>query len=112
MGTIGVRIPKEKEEVLEKLLEQTGNTKSEQVRIAIDKYLNLYEATKQGNILGILPSGEIEELKKVLSELEELQEQVVASRGLIEKLISIYEFELLEKLQEKYPDYDGFFDLD
>lgn len=112
MGTIGVRISSEKEEVLEKLLEKTGNTKSEQVRIAIDNYLNLYNTVQQGNILAILPAGEIAQLRNVLAELEELKKHSNVTTDIISKLINVYEFELLEKLQEKYPDNEGFFDLD
>lgn len=112
MGTIGVRISNEKEEVLEKLLEKTGNTKSEQVRIAIDNYLNLYDTVQQGNILAILPAGEITQLRNVLAELEELKKHSNVTAGIISKLINAYEFELLEKLQAKYPDHEGFFDLD
>lgn len=108
MGTIGVRISSEKEEVLEKLLEKRGNTKSEQVRIAIDNYLNLYNTVQQGNILAILPAGEIEQLRNVLAELEELKKHSNATRGIISKLINAYEFKLLEKLQEKYPDSYGY----
>ena len=107
---ISSRINKEVSDKLEKIISETGVTKGEQVRIAINKYTELYEIIKSGKNISFIPNLEIDESIKVLNELEKITKEdneikiSDKTKDVIGSLIVGIECGIIPKLKNKHSD--------
>ena len=112
---------KEKEKVLNKVeeLKSEENAKkinaSDLIRACIKNWISAQEKIKDGNSMCFIPvSKEIIDNKRAMLELEDLSKDENISlhtRKILHEMAESMEWKVLFQLKEKYPDYNGFFNM-
>lgn len=112
---------KEKEKVLNKVeeLKSEENAKkinvSDLIRACIKNWIAAQEKIKDGNSMCFIPvSKEIIDNKRAMLELEDLSKDENISlhtRKILHEIAESMEWQVLFQLKEKYPDYNGFFNM-
>ena len=112
---------KEKEKVLNKVeeLKSEENAKkinaSDLIRACIKNWIAVQEKIKDSNSMCFIPvSKEIIDNKRAMLELEDLSKDENISlhtRKILHEIAESMEWQVLFQLKEKYPDYNGFFNM-
>lgn len=88
---------------------------SDLMRQSVKKWISIFEKIEEGNSLCFIPvSKEILDNKKAMLELEKLAKDESLSnhtRKVLYEMSESFEWEVLKQLKEKYPDYNGFFNI-
>lgn len=112
---------KEKEAVLNKVkeLQSKNETKkmnaSDVIRACIEKWFTVHEKLKEGFLMCFMPvSKEIIDNKRAMIELGDLSKDENISphtRKILREMSEAMEFQVFSQLKEKYPNYNGFYNM-
>lgn len=111
---ISTRITEEVSKKLDNIIAETGSTKGEQVRVAINKFVAINDKLKEGKAIAWLPVLEIEENKKVLNELDKIllsEDTSESTKKVINAVIDALEIKLLIDLEKKHAKGKTFYSL-
>lgn len=111
---ISTRIDENLKKRLESIIERTGKTKGEQVRIAIKRFVEISERLETGESINWIPKLELESYRKTSTELDEILDMAndlqlsESTVKVINSVIDSLEWSLLNELKKKFPS-DGSF---
>ena len=114
---ISTRIDEHLNKRLESIIERTGKTKGEQVRVAVKRFVEISERLETGESINWIPKLELEAYRKTLTELDEILDMAndlklsESTVKVINSVIDTLEWSLLNELKKKFPDENGFFNL-
>lgn len=114
---ISTRIDEHLNKRLESIIERTGKTKGEQVRVAVKRFVEISERLETGESINWIPKLELEAYRKTLTELDEILDMANDLRlsestiKVINSVIDTLEWSLLSELKKKYPNQNGFFNI-
>ena len=114
---ISTRIDEHLNKRLESIIERTGKTKGEQVRVAIKRFVEISERLGTGESINWIPKLELEACRKTLTELDEILDMAndlklsESTVKVINSVIDTLEWSLLSELKKKYPNQNGFFNI-
>lgn len=114
---ISTRIDEHLNKRLESIIERTGKTKGEQVRVAVKRFVEISERLETGESINWIPKLELEAYRKTLTELDEILDMAndlklsESTVKVINSVIDTLEWSLLSELKKKYPNQNGFFNI-
>jgi len=114
---ISTRIDEHLNKRLESIIERTGKTKGEQVRVAVKRFVEISERLETGESINWIPKLELEAYRKTLTELDEVLDMAndlklsESTIKVINSVIDTLEWSLLSELKKKYPNQNGFFNI-
>ena len=114
---ISTRIDEHLNKRLESIIERTGKTKGEQVRVAVKRFVEISERLETGESINWIPKLELEAYRKTLTELDEVLDMAndlklsESTVKVINSVIDTLEWSLLSELKKKYPNQNGFFNI-
>jgi len=114
---ISTRIDEHLHKRLESIIERTGKTKGEQVRVAVKRFVEISERLETGESINWIPKLELEAYRKTLTELDEILDMAndlklsESTVKVINSVIDTLEWSLLSELKKKYPNQNGFFNI-
>lgn len=97
---------------IDEIADKNERDRSEILRIAVKKYLEVVDKVQNGEALLFLPKlDELKDYQNSISELECILEGDISesTRTIILKNIETLEFKMLEELRKKHPNYKEFF---
>ena len=114
---ISTRIDEHLNKRLESIIERTGKTKGEQVRVAVKRFVEISERLETGESINWIPKLELEAYRKTLTEFDEILDMAndlklsESTVKVINSVIDTLEWSLLSELKKKYPNQNGFFNI-
>ena len=119
---IQFKVTKTEKETIQNVVEdlkakgyQPNINASDLVRQSVKRWISIYKKLEDGNALHFIPvSKEIIDNKITMIELEDLSKDEKISphtRKILHELAESMEFHVYSQLREKYPNYDGFYNM-
>lgn len=109
-----IRMPESYLKRIDEIAEKNERDRSEILRIAVKKYLDVVDKVYAGESLLFLPKlDELKDYQNSITELEILLNSNVSesTQFIIQNVIDTLEFKMLDELKKKHPNYKGFFNL-
>lgn len=109
-----IRMPESYLKRIDEIAEKNERDRSEILRIAVKKYLDVVDKVYAGESLLFLPKlDELKDYQNSITELEILLNSNVSesTQSIIQNIIDTLEFKMLDELRKKHPNYKGFFNL-
>lgn len=109
---VSIRVPESHLNRIDEIADKNERDRSEILRIAVKKYLDVVDKVQSGEALLFLPKlNELKDYQNSISELECILEGDISesTRAIILKNIETLEFKMLDELRKKHPNYKEFF---
>lgn len=109
-----IRMPESSLKAIDEIAEKTKQDRSEVLRVAVKRFLQINEEIREGKALTMLPKlNELRDYQKVLSEIEKFVKEDISeeTKCIMSVVIESLEWKIMDELIKKHPNHRGFHKL-